>query len=580
MLETALNVHPKFDGDDAGIPGEIARTRATSVRNLIALTNDAALQRALEELALGDAAVSIVVVADMRALTDELMQQDSASALIDAAAVDAPIDAAVDAITSQFPDLRLMVAGHSAEQNMLATRISDQSVFRFVHKPASPQRLRLFLDAAARPVERPLPRKAEPAKAGKESLARIDTAVRGRSPQMLAITGLIAIVAVAAGAAIFWPRGKASPEVPPAAAADANPATADLIRRAVLAFADGKYVASDGSSSAELYREALKLDRNNTAATSGYNRAIEYGLRTAEEALLAGRLGESSALAESLRLIAPNNSRLEFLNTQISREQARVNADASQRQALEARQTQVRAALDRMTERMRAAAFLDPAGNSAVYHFRQAETAGPGDPAVRSARESLVAALLTTADNELTARRAPAARRLLDAAGSINSSAPGLDVLRRRMDEVSSPAAAPAPTEQTVRAEAPPAPAVVVTPLPAPPAPAPAAAAPVAAAPTGPVAASSLTVLRKTVPEYPERALQQLTSGWVDLEFTVHTDGSVRDVVVVNSEPGRTFDTAATKALLRYRYAPVLRNGEAVQQRAQMRMRFTAQDAK
>ena len=577
MLETALNVHPKFDGEDAGMPGDFARTRATAVRNLIALTNDSALQRALEELASGDAAVSIVVVADMRALTDELMQQDSACALIDATAVDAPIDAAVDAITSQFPDLRLMVAGHSAEQNMLATRISNQSVFRFVHKPASPQRLRLFLDAAARPAERPLPMKAEPAKAGKESLARIDTAVRGKSPQTLAISGVIAIVAVAAGAAIFWPRDKASPDAAPVvAAAEASPATADLIRRAVLAFADGKYVASDGSSSAELYREALKLDRNNAAATSGYNRAIEYGLRTAEEALLAGRLNEASALAESLRLIAPNNSRLEFLNTQISRELTRVNADASQRQALEARQTQIRAALDRMTERMRASALVDPAANSAISHFRQAEAAGPGDPAVRSARESLVAALLTAADNDLTARRMPAARRLLDAAGSINSSAPGLDVLRRRMDEANSPAAAPAPAEQTVRAETPPAPAVVV----APPPPAPAAAAPVTAAPAGPVAASSLTVLRKMVPEYPERALQQLVSGWVDLEFTVNTDGSVKDVIVVKSEPGRTFDSAATKALLRYRYAPVLRNGEAVQQRAQMRMRFTAQDSK
>ncbi|MEO6185920.1 MAG: energy transducer TonB [Steroidobacteraceae bacterium] len=566
-------MHPKFGGDDAGMPGENAGTRTTAVRTVIALTNDPALQKALEELAAGDAAVSVVVVADMRALTDELMQQDSACALIDAAAVDAPIDAATDAITSQFPDLRLMVAGHSAEQNMLATRISNQSVFRFVHKPASSQRLRLFLDAAARPVERPMPRKAEPAKAGKESLARIDTAVRGKSPQTVAMIGVVAIVAVAVGAWIFWPSSKATPDAAPAVSAvNQDPAIADLIKRGMMAFAAGKYIASDGTSSAELYREALKLDKNNATATSGYNRAIEYALRTAEETLLAGRLNESSAIAESLRLIAPNNSRLEFLNTQISREMARANADASQRQALEARQAQVRTALDRMSDRIRVAALVDPSTNSAVSHFRQAEAAGPGDPAVRSARESLVAAMLTAADNELAARRTPAARRLLDAAASINSSAPGLDVLRRRLDEVNSPAATAAPVEQA-RAETPPAPASV-TPATAP------VTAPAAAASIGPVPASTLTVLRKTNPEYPERALQQLVSGWVDLEFTVNTDGSVKDVVVTQSEPGRTFDAAATKALLRYRYAPVLRNGEAVQQRAQMRMRFTARDSK
>jgi protein TonB len=572
-----LNVHPKFDGDDAGSSGDLAKTRVADVRSLIALTNDPALQKALEELAAGDAAVSIVVVADMRALTDEVMQQSSAAAMIDAASVDAPIDAAVDAITSQFPDLRLMVAGHSAEQTMLATRISNQSVFRFVHKPASPQRLRLFLDAATRPVERPLPRQPQPAAAGKESLARIDTAVRGKSPQMVALLGLVAIVAVAAGAWGLWPARKAQPEAAPAVAAAAvNPATADLIRRAVLAFAAGKYVASDGSSSAELYREALKLDSSNAAATSGYNRAIEYGLRSAEEALLAGRLNDASARAEALRLIAPNNSRLDFLNTQISREVARVGADASQRQALEARQAQVRAALDRMNDRMRVGAFIDPVSNSAVSRFREAEVAGPGDPAVRSARDSLVAALLTAADNELTARRQPAARRLLDAAGSINSSAPGLDILRRRLEEVNNPPAAPAPEpEVAVRVEAPPAPAPVASqPVAAP------VAAPTLAAPTGPVAAASLTVLRKTVPEYPQLALSQLVSGWVDLEFTVNKDGSVKDVIVVDSEPGRTFDAAATKALLRYRYAPVLRNGEAVQQRARLRMRFTAQDSR
>ena len=40
------------------------------------------------------------------------------------------------------------------------------------------------------------------------------------------------------------------------------------------------------------------------------------------------------------------------------------------------------------------------------------------------------------ADNELTARRPVVARRLVDAAGTINSSAPGLDVLRRRVHKV------------------------------------------------------------------------------------------------------------------------------------------------
>ena len=42
--------------------------------------------------------------------------------------------------------------------------------------------------------------------------------------------------------------------------------------------------------------------------------------------------------------------------------------------------------------------------------------------------------------------------------------------------------------------------------------------------------------------------------------------------------PAGTFDRAAITALKRWRYEPVMRDGEAVPQRAHMRMRFTALD--
>ena len=64
------------------------------------------------------------------------------------------------------------------------------------------------------------------------------------------------------------------------------------------------------------------------------------------------------------------------------------------------------------------------------------------------------------------------------------------------------------------------------------------------------------------MPPRPQRALEQLVSGWVEMEFTVARDGSVQDIVVTNSEPRRTFDSAALAAMRRYRYQPVVRNGE------------------
>jgi TonB family protein len=60
----------------------------------------------------------------------------------------------------------------------------------------------------------------------------------------------------------------------------------------------------------------------------------------------------------------------------------------------------------------------------------------------------------------------------------------------------------------------------------------------------------------------------------------VATDGSVKDIKVTNAQPKSTFNAAATSALARHRYAPVLRGGVPVPQRASIRMRFTAQEAK
>jgi protein TonB len=586
--ETVLTAYPNRHGEDAEMPGEANRARTVPQRQLVTLTNDSALMRALQELSSDNVAVH--VVSDMRTLSDELLQHAGAVALIDASALDIPIEGAVDAITTQFPDLRLMIAGHSAEQNALARRIADQSVFRFVHKPASPQRLKLFLDAAARPSELPRGRAAaaEPVFGDSPSLARIDTAVRGRSPMTLALVGVAVIAALAVGAWIMLKDGK-SAAAPPAATqsaapapeqSSASPAAMALIRKGDKAFADGRYVALDGSSAAEFYREALKVEPNNDIARKGFDRSVDYGTRRAEEAVLAGKLNEAAAISEALRPLTPGSSRLNFLNSQIEKEQARINADASLRAANDARQGQIRDALAQMSERMRRGALLDPLTNSAVSHFRDAEALGPADAAVRSARENLVGALLNAADGELNARRGPAARRMVEAAATLNSSASGLDLMRKRVDEFTEQqqAAANATAAEAARlkeAEA----QAAAAPKPAAPAPVVAPPAPAEAAPSV-VAATTLKVLRTENPEYPQRALEQLVSGWVEMEFTVARDGSVQDIVVTNSEPRRTFDSAAVAALRRYRYQPVVRNGEVVAQRAKLRMRFTAQDGR
>lgn len=581
-----MTASPKLHGDRPQ-EGSTGRGTATA-RYLIAMTRDPALVHALQELA--DDSLTILLVEDLRRLADELMQRATAMALLDAQALGVPADAAVDAVKNQFPEVRLMVAGHAAEQNVLATRISQQKVFRFVHKPASPQRLRLFIDAATAKNTDAGPAAA----AAAEPMAAAGSAQppRGGSSPLPIIAGVAGALVLAVGGWLMMRKDEAATTAPAAAVAAppvVSPELTALLERADRAFAAGSYIAADGSSAAELYRGASRLDAGSEAATKGFERSIESALAGAEKALLDGKLDQARVTAELLRLIVPDNSRLAFLYTQIERELARVNADATQRQALEAKQAQIRAVAAAVEERIRQGALLEPATDSAMSRFREAQAVGAGDPLVRGSRDSLIGALLTAADKELNAGRLGPARRLVDAAGTVNSSAPGLDIMRRRVEEkAGEQAAAEAARASTATVTAGNA---GVQPTESTPAPAqanePAAttqSTPQSAARTQPaadsvVAASSLRILRRADPEYPVQALEKLISGWVEMEFTVAKDGTVQNVVVVSSEPRRVFDSAALNAMRRYRFAPVLRDGQPVEQRATMRMRFAAQDA-
>ena len=54
---------------------------------------------------------------------------------------------------NQLPDVVLVVAGDGAAQNELASLVADGTVYRFVHKPVSAQRVKLFVEAAWRKRE-------------------------------------------------------------------------------------------------------------------------------------------------------------------------------------------------------------------------------------------------------------------------------------------------------------------------------------------------------------------------------------------------------------------------------------------
>ena len=65
-------------------------------------------------------------------------------------------------------------------------------------------------------------------------------------------------------------------------------------------------------------------------------------------------------------------------------------------------------------------------------------------------------------------------------------------------------------------------------------------------------------------PVYPRRAQSRGIEGYCTVEFTVTTSGSVRDPIAIDCEPAGIFERASLKAVLKFKYEPILVDGEAV----------------
>jgi protein TonB len=68
----------------------------------------------------------------------------------------------------------------------------------------------------------------------------------------------------------------------------------------------------------------------------------------------------------------------------------------------------------------------------------------------------------------------------------------------------------------------------------------------------------------RVAPVYPARALSRGLEGFVDLEFTVTTAGTVKDPLVIQST-SKLFERAAIRAVLKFKYKPRVVDGVPVE---------------
>jgi TonB family protein len=555
---------------------------------IVALSEDPLLLEALTMAAIDQAAVVTSPSADRFA--DQLVANAAAVALIDAAVAPAPLDEFIANIHRQFPQLLLLLAGPALLQNQFAAQIADGTIFRFAHKPASAQRLKLFVDAALLRRRTVVDQATVTPLAARNSLAGASGpnpfGNSGSRRPLWLVTSIFVLLIAAAVGAVLWRRpliGLTQPsgpaEVAPGAVASPAPAAprADLAAQAAEAEREAiDRAAADRAerdrliSESEAREAALAEQVKRTALGARVDQAHVY-VQLAQKRLAAGALvepGNDSArdYVRSAVALAPDDADVHAValalgDALIAKLRAAIAAGDTETAARwlqagrdyqinEATLAPLREQLDTLqhaqsahaqellalqrdfTQHLGQGQLLEPGDETAFANYRRLKALDPDNAALPMMLHSLRTALAADVQARLAHNDVAGAQQRLHFA-----QANGLEG-----EELAAAAAALEHAQ--------------------------------AAAPPEVVAEAKLQRKHFVQPVYPADALLKNISGVVEVEFTVTPEGKVADIQVQNSDPPGVFEQAAISALLQSRYQPVQRDGIAVAQRTRLRMRF------
>jgi TonB family protein len=519
-------------------PTSAPRGGASAPESLVVLTRDPQFLETLCRIATGRAVHPVSAEADLAA---HLVQGHGGVAVIDAAATASPLGPLTGRLKEQFPDLVMVVAGDAADQASIAARVTDGTVYRFLHKPVSEQRVELFVAAAWR--------RHDEEHAGIVSLARtqpVKTLPAHRSRLML--WGGVIAAAGLGGGVVAWKSGSRTPapsnterSVATVAAAPRAPepspppmplevaSAASEATTTPAASATPASRASITAAPAERFRSArttapaAEIIPAASSTTDSGNPLMERIVDEARNALDEGKAEEAERLIE---LAAQSGASPEMLEPLV-------------RDARDARIAARAATMTRLSQlfndRLHSGRLLEPANDSAEHYSAELARVDVDHPSTRFAREALSEEFLRMTRTEIEKGQMEAARHWLAEARGGGAGAEQIAALRTRIET----AEAKAPT-QTQSPIAPP------------------------------------IKIHHENPRYPAEALARNAEGWVDLSYTVEADGSVGEIAITRAEPAGLFDRAAIEAVRRWRYEPAA-SGEAGGTPTSVRIRFDLQ---
>jgi protein TonB len=406
-------------------------------------------------------------------LAAHLLEDHAGVAVLDTAYVTTPISQLCDRLKSQFPDLVLVVAGRVEDQGLLTAQITRGTVYRFLHKPVSEQRVRLFVNAAWRRhgVEH-----AEVLEATATNLRKPTWAApKPAQKNMLWIGGAAAVVLVLVAGWFISGSGKNEAQTTASTPAPASPrGTVDneletLLKRADDAMRRGSFVVPAGDNAAELYRLAIRRNGSDPRGSAGLDRVLDRILTAAEQALLQDKIDDAARHVETAKSINPDNVRVAFLTAQIGKERERALLTQARQAAARGNVEQAIAVLDRASlagsssnvvaearsdiaqrsidsrvsdflrragDRLRAGALVEPAQNNARFFIESARAIAPNQADVRQAQRQLTDRIVVQARAAITAGNAEEADRWISAAGDSGVSQSEITGLTRDVQRV------------------------------------------------------------------------------------------------------------------------------------------------
>ena len=390
--------------EEGGTLDALRFSLASEIVELVVLTGDEVFLQTLHAAVGGARRLWHVPSADK--VSDLLVAGEVGILVLDVQALNEIPSIFVGQIKRQFPDLVVVVAGNRDAEISLAGLISAGTVYRFIHKPMSPGRAKLFADAAVKKYDEQR-RRAAAAPPSKRS---------PRPNPGVLIGGTIGALGVIAAAAWMLHGNTQDDAGLQHAAGVAHPSAAESpLLAAAAALAANRLTEPAGDNALELYLQAQARNPADAAARAGLAEVHERLLARAENALLEERLDEAAAAIETARKSGVESGRIAFLTAQLakSREQvktargvatAAARANVNTKNEPKADEDKVTPLLKLAAQRIEETHLIDPEGDSARFYILEALRLEPGNVAAQEAERGLAMTLLTEAHGAIDRR--------------------------------------------------------------------------------------------------------------------------------------------------------------------------------